>query len=78
MYDESVFERLSEIIQLKKTKTLLEIRQILSEKRNGTKVSPAKQTNEAACQKASCDPHDIKPFKKRTDRSQMKTNQSKK
>ena len=29
LYDESVFERLSQIIQLKKTKTLIEIRQIL-------------------------------------------------
>lgn len=29
LYDESVFERLSEIMQLKKTKTLIEIRQIL-------------------------------------------------
>ena len=30
LYDESVFQRLSRIIELKKTKTLLEIRQILS------------------------------------------------
>jgi len=30
LYDESVFERLSKIIQLKRTKTLSEIRQILS------------------------------------------------
>ena len=30
LYDESVFERLSKITQLKKTKTLSEIRQILS------------------------------------------------
>jgi DNA-binding transcriptional MerR regulator len=29
LYDESVFERLSKIIQLKKTKTLVEIREIL-------------------------------------------------
>lgn len=29
LYDESVFERLSEIIRLRKTKTLLEIREIL-------------------------------------------------
>ncbi len=29
LYDESVFERLSKIMQLKKTKTLIEIRQIL-------------------------------------------------
>ena len=30
LYDESVFERLSRIIELKKTKTLLEIKQILN------------------------------------------------
>lgn len=29
LYDESVFERLSRIIELKRTKTLLEVRQIL-------------------------------------------------
>lgn len=29
LYDESVFERLSKILQLKKTKTLIEIREIL-------------------------------------------------
>jgi DNA-binding transcriptional MerR regulator len=29
LYDESVFERLSEIIRLRKTKTLLEVREIL-------------------------------------------------
>ena len=35
LYDESVFGRLSQIIQLRKTKTLAEIREILSEeKRN--------------------------------------------
>ena len=31
LYDESVFERLSKIIELKKTKTLFEIRQILNQ-----------------------------------------------
>jgi DNA-binding transcriptional MerR regulator len=30
LYDESVFERLSKIIELRKTKTLLEIKQILN------------------------------------------------
>ena len=33
LYDESVFGRLSQIIQLRKTKTLSEIREILSEKK---------------------------------------------
>jgi len=68
LYDESVFERLSEIIQLKKTKTLLEIRQILSKRQSNTNVSPAKQTNDAVGQKASYGPHPVKPIKKATDR----------
>ena len=34
LYDESVFERLSKIIQLKRTKTLSEIRQILRQEEN--------------------------------------------
>ena len=33
LYDESVFGRLSEILQLRKTKTLAEIREIFSENR---------------------------------------------
>ncbi len=37
LYDESVFERLSRIIELKKTKTLWEIRQILSSQESQTK-----------------------------------------
>lgn len=36
LYDESVFERLSQIIELKKTKTLWEIRRILSKEKSGT------------------------------------------
>jgi len=35
LYDESVFERLSEIIRLRKTKTLSEIREALSKKDRG-------------------------------------------
>lgn len=31
LYDESVFERLSKIIELKKSKTLLEVRDVLNE-----------------------------------------------
>jgi len=78
LYDESVFERLSEIIQLKKTKTLLEIRQILSKKQSDTTVSPAKQTIDTVGQKASYGSHPVKPIKKATDRFQTKTNQSRK
>jgi DNA-binding transcriptional MerR regulator len=33
LYDESVFERLSKIVELKKTKTLSEIRRILNKQR---------------------------------------------
>ena len=35
LYDESVFNRLSRIIELKRTKTLWEIKQILSKERSG-------------------------------------------
>jgi len=38
LYDESVFERLSKIIELKKTKTLSEIRRILSEEGAASKT----------------------------------------
>ena len=37
LYDESVFQRLSKITQLKKTKTLFEIRQILNREDSGGK-----------------------------------------
>jgi len=40
LYDESVFDRLSKIIQLRKTKTLSEIRQILSRERTGFQTPP--------------------------------------
>jgi DNA-binding transcriptional MerR regulator len=36
LYDESVFERLSKIIELRETKTLSEIRQILSKKEDAS------------------------------------------
>jgi DNA-binding transcriptional MerR regulator len=39
LYDESVFERLSKIIELKKTKTLSEIREILSKKGTAGKAT---------------------------------------
>ncbi len=45
LYDESVFKRLSKIMQLKKTKTLTEIRQILSKELAATKPSSAEQTS---------------------------------
>ncbi len=45
LYDESVFKRLSKIIQLKKTKTLTEIRQILSKEQAATKAPSSEQTS---------------------------------
>jgi len=45
LYDESVFERLSEIMQLKKTKTLIEIRQILGKRQTTANNLPIEQTN---------------------------------
>ena len=40
LYDESVFERLSKIMQLKRTKTLTEIRQILGKEQAAAKTTP--------------------------------------
>jgi len=45
LYDESVFDRLTKIMQLKKTKTLTEIRQILGKEQAATKASSAMKTN---------------------------------
>ena len=48
LYDESVFERLSKIIELRKTKTLSEIRRILNTEetaRAGTEISPQSENN---------------------------------
>ena len=39
LYDESVFERLSKIIELKKTKTLWEIRRILNKEESAGKIA---------------------------------------
>ncbi|MHC4159191.1 MAG: MerR family transcriptional regulator [Planctomycetota bacterium] len=39
LYDESVFERLSRIIELKKTKTLWEIRQVLNKGQVASKAT---------------------------------------
>ncbi len=45
LYDESVFRRLSRIIELKKTKTLWEIRQILNKEEAAVKALSAEQTS---------------------------------
>ena len=41
LYDESVFRRLSKIIELRKTKTLCEIRRVLNNEEAATEVSLA-------------------------------------
>ncbi|MHC4624706.1 MAG: MerR family transcriptional regulator [Planctomycetota bacterium] len=49
LYDESVFQRLSQIIELKKTKTLWEIRQILTRQEQARATySPARHTRNDA------------------------------
>ena len=48
LYDESVFERLSKIMHLKKTKNLTEIRRILCKEQTATKSSSAEQTSSTA------------------------------
>lgn len=50
LYDESVFERLSQIMQLKKTKTLIEIRRILVKEHTATKALSAEQRSSTAGQ----------------------------
>ena len=45
LYDESVFERLSKIMQLRKTKSLSEIRRILNKEEAADKAGTTAQTN---------------------------------
>jgi DNA-binding transcriptional MerR regulator len=46
LYDESVFERLARITYLKKSKTLLEIKRILSKEEAANKISKASSRTE--------------------------------
>jgi DNA-binding transcriptional MerR regulator len=46
LYDESVFERLSEIMRLRKTKTVSEIRQMLCKEKPGARFSRASNKDE--------------------------------
>ena len=46
LYDESVFERLSRIIQLKKTKNLSQIRKILCREEGAIKTSASEQASD--------------------------------
>jgi DNA-binding transcriptional MerR regulator len=52
LYDESVFERLSRIVRLKKTKSLSEIRQILRQE-DASKAPPLGRPGNAAGNQAS-------------------------
>lgn len=56
LYDESVFEKLSRILELKKTRTLWEIRQILRKEETAAKASSAEQTGGAADKTADAHP----------------------
>ena len=56
LYDESVFERLSEIMHLKKTKTLMEIRQILGKKHKTTKTLSTEQMGSTAIKESRSGP----------------------
>ncbi len=53
LYDESVFQRLSKILQLKKTKTLFEIRQILTTEDAGSRISSPRHGAEQSGQEFS-------------------------
>ena len=55
LYDESVFERLSQIIQLKKTKTLIEIRQILGKEHTAAKGLSTEQRSSTAVKETGRD-----------------------
>jgi DNA-binding transcriptional MerR regulator len=56
LYDESVFDRLSRIMELKKTKSLLEIRRILSDEENAYPPSVEDHRNTLGSPLASEDP----------------------
>jgi len=61
LYDESVFDRLSRIMELKRTKSLTEIRHILTEEEKASLPSGSNQSNTLGSLSASedSDPKDI-------------------
>jgi DNA-binding transcriptional MerR regulator len=63
LYDESVFERLSKIIQLKRSKTLSEIRQILSKEQTGVEASPRSQKGDMTSGKTGFTSHSAESTK---------------
>lgn len=56
LYDESVFERLSQITQLKKTRTLSEIRRILIKEQTGREGLSGRQTTGSRGNTSNCRP----------------------
>lgn len=56
LYDESVFERLSKIVEFKKTKTLWEIKRILNEEEAAGRDSSTEQTNSPSGKTADYEP----------------------
>jgi len=65
LYDETVFDRLSEIIHLKKTKTLSEIRRILKKEDTAAIASSACQTNGGSGKKVTSRSQPTKATRKR-------------
>ncbi|MBN2137036.1 MAG: MerR family transcriptional regulator [Sedimentisphaerales bacterium] len=48
LYDESVFQKLSRILQLKRTKSLAEIRRILSSEEAAGRLTPGRKNKDSA------------------------------
>jgi len=67
LYDESVFDRLSKIIQLRKTKTLSEIRQILSREKTGFQAPPPFHDSDTAGEGARPFPYSAESTKTQGD-----------
>lgn len=67
LYDESVFERLSRIIQLKRSKTLSEIRQILSKEQTGLEASPSPHKGDMTDRKMGFTSHSAESTKPQSD-----------
>ena len=67
LYDESVFERLSRIVQLKKTRTLSEIRRILTREQTSTERLSGRQATDLGGNGSNCHSHKSKATRKRID-----------
>ena len=67
LYDESVFDRLSKIIQLRETKTLSEIRRILSREGTDAQAASPFQDSSAVGETAGPFPHSAESTKTQGD-----------